>query len=240
MSDGKEIFNITSEDGEIDIRRGALPDIYMYKGYQCSVRNLDSLIELVRRKGNSNVSVIFYDDTGVHVVMDSLEEDRPQDTVDLKFRQSEEYQEWAQIIGKQINQKTFVDFLRRRPDGQVEDNESLLAAAQKINFATTITGEASYEDSNNVTFVFKMGDVEGSARLPRILIISMPLIHGSDSIMDMEVEMEFVKPKADNEKPYFVLTMPKYDRYWREALEYEIEKLKEELPGFLILEGEPR
>jgi hypothetical protein len=240
MSCDDERINIVTDGGDVNVRHGNLPDIYMYKGYQCSVRNLDSLIELVRRKGNSNVSVIFYNDTGVHVVMDSFEEERPQDTATLKFRNSDEYQEWAQIIGQRINQKTFVDFLRRRPEGQVEDIESLLAAAQKINFATTITGEASYEDTNNVTFVFKMGDVEGSARLPRILIISMPLIHGSDSIMDMEVEMEFVKPKADNEKPYFVLTMPKYDRYWREALEYEIEKLKEELPGFLILEGEPR
>jgi predicted ATP-grasp superfamily ATP-dependent carboligase len=53
----------------------------------------------------------------------------------------------------------------------------------------------------------------------------------------MEIEIEVIKPKSENEKPIFSLSCPKLSRYKKIALEHEIEQIKKELVGFLIITG---
>lgn len=130
-----------------------------------------------------------------------------------------------------------VDFLRRHPEDTIENFEPLLAAVQTFKVATQISGEFGYEDSNNIRVVFKMGEKEGSVHLPKVLYITVPLIYGSAKRFTVEIELEFTVPKAENEKPMFKLTVPKWERYWKDAVDHEVSVLKNALGEHLILDG---
>ncbi|HHW41285.1 MAG TPA: hypothetical protein GXX19_09080 [Syntrophomonadaceae bacterium] len=52
------------------------------------------------------------------------------------------------------------------------------------------------------------------------------------------IELEFYKPKAENERPVFKLSCPKMERYMKTAIKAEVEKLKEAFNrSWLILAG---
>ena len=222
---------------EVIVREGQAPAVYEYKGFQYNLDSVPSIIELINWKGSQLNSVIFVDEKQVHVILDDTVQNRTKDTGTCVFKESLEFQEWRRVLGNFLNQKDFLDFLKRRPDGEIEIIDSLKAAVQIFKVNCQITGEFNHDDSNNVQVMFKMGEIESSIRLPKMFLVQMPLIYGSDTIMDMEVELEFTVPKAENEKPTFRLTIPKFQRYWQEAIKAELAKLKEALPGHLILDG---
>jgi hypothetical protein len=233
-----EVYANPGAPSEIHLRQGGLPEPYQYRGYNYTLESIGSVIELIRWKGNNLSTVIFVDDGGVQVILDDAVINRPKDTAKYSYKKSIELDEWALVLSKAIQQKSFIDFLKRRPDDQVEEIDLLLASVQKMNLATVITGEYEPVDSNNVTVSFKIKETETSTKIPKVLIIQMPLVFGSDNIVTMEVELEFRAPRNEGEKPLFLLTIPKFDRYWQEAVDFEIDRLKKALGGYLILDGQ--
>lgn len=243
----EEHIKIVPQGDRLEIWHGNLDTPFVYKGRKYELDSLQSFIDLVVNKGSKENSVVFFDYNGVRVILDDTVKDRPQDTGSMSFKQSDEFKEWVSGIfggnmqkGGNITQKNFVEFLRHRELDEVDELESLMASVQQVKFATIITGEAAYDDPNNITFAFKMGDSEGMGRLPKVFTINLPLVFGSAMIMPMEVEMEFVRPKSQDEKPYFTLSMPKFQRYWKEAVEYDLEILSRELEDYLLLGGNPK
>lgn len=222
---------------EVNFRTGQLPTPYQYQGYNYTLDSMQSVIDLILWKGNSKSTVIFVDEKGVQVILDDTIYDRPKDKAVYGYKKSLEYQEWEDVLNKVIPQKPFIDLLKRRPEDQVDVIEYLMASVQKLNLATIITGDYEHQDVNNVTVSFKIKETETSTRFPKVLIVQMPLIYGSKNVLTMEVEMEFRAPRNDGEKPVFLLTMPKFDRYWQEAVEFEVGVLKEHLEDHLILDG---
>lgn len=212
-------------------------EVYQFKGTSYRLSSIDSIIKLVEQRGSKERTLIFYDDEQVQVIFDDSVTDRPQDRATYAFELSDELKEWQAVFGVPLNQKQFVDFLRRRPDGEVVELENLLATVQYLKLATEIIGDYQYDDNNNITFMFKTRDAEGSAKLPSMLNVYLQLLNESELIQCVEVELELRKPKSENEKPAFVLTCPKLDRYLKIAKEYEINKLKHALEGYIILAG---
>lgn len=237
MSDQELTVHLKTDAKEINLRTGGLPPVYQYQGFAYTLESIDSVIELIKWKGSKENTVIFCDQKGIQVILDDTVKDRPQDTARYAYLVSLEWGEWNKCVNQMLNQKAFVDFLRRRPEGEIENFESLLAAVQTFKVATQINGEFAYEDSNNVKVIFKMGEKEGSVHLPKVLYVTIPLIYGSDKKFAIEVELEFTVPKAENEKPAFKLTVPKWDRYWKDAVDHEVSRLKSALEGYLILDG---
>lgn len=232
-----EIYPVDDHAAEVHFRTGQLPTPYQYQGYKYNLESMQSVIDLIRWKGSKENTVIFVDEEGVQAILDDTVTDQPKDGAVYQYKKSLEYQEWQIILGKAIPQKVFIDFLKRRPENQVDENDLLLASVQKLNLATVITGDFEYEDINNHVVSFKIKETETSTKLPKVLVVSMPLIYGSENVLTMEVELEFCAPRNDGEKPVFLLTIPKFDRYWQEAIDYEVAKLKEQLKDYLILSG---
>jgi len=238
MGEPKFVINDPCEDMQIKYYTGQAPQPFQYNGYGYTLESIQSVIDLIERKGSLENTVVFVDENGVQVVLDDTVTGRPKDTAQYIYKNSLEYSEWkSEVIGEVIKQRDLVDFLKRRPEGEVDELEYLLATVQKLNLATVITGEYEQSDSNNVTVSFKIKESEGSAKIPKTINVHMPLIFGSDKILDIEVELEFRAPRNEGEKPMFLMTMPKYKRYRQEAIEYEVGKLKEALAGYLIMCG---
>lgn len=241
MSEQNVHVKVLNPDGttpaEVHFRTGSLPAPFQYQGYRYTLESTQSVIDFIRWKGSQGDTVIFVDEKGIQVVLDDTEEDRPKDGAVYGYKKSMELEEWDNILANSVQQKDFINFLKRRPEGEVTDIDPLLAAVQKLNLATVITGDYAYEDINNHVVSFKIKETETSTRLPKVLMVRMPLIYGSEYVPEMEVELEFRAPRNEGEKPVFFLTMPKLDRYWKEAVDHEVKVLKESLEGYLILSG---
>lgn len=241
MSDQNVHVKVLNADGptpaEVNFRTGQLPTPYQFTGYRYTLESMQSVIALIHWKGALDNSVLFVDEDGVQVILNDTVTDRPKDTAIYEYKQSMESKEWFPYLGSRMKQKDFADFLKRRTADEIDGSDHLLASVQKLNLATVITGEYDYEDNNNLVVGFKVKDAEGSTRLPKVLTVHMPLIYGSEFVVDMEVELEFSKPKAEGEKPTFALSIPKWNRYWQAAVEFEVDKLKKALEGYLVLDG---
>jgi uncharacterized protein YfdQ (DUF2303 family) len=217
------------------------PTEYIPRGANYRLRSTQAVIDLINKRGSVENTQIFYLDTEsarVEVILDDTIMDREKDLATYAFEHSDLFKEWESVLGGWIDQKEFIDFLKRR-DSQDEfpDVVSILASVQQLKMATEITGDYSYDDRNNYTFAYKVRDMEGTTRLPNSFIINIPLLNESDLIVELEMELEVGKPKEPGVKPGFKITCPKLPRYLKRAINYEIDDLKTALPDYNIMAG---
>ncbi|QNB46842.1 hypothetical protein BR63_11290 [Thermanaerosceptrum fracticalcis] len=220
---------------------------FHYTGFNYVAGSAQAVIDLLKHltvdssgKPNPRNTIIFYDEKQVQVIVDESVQDRPQDTIVYRFQESLELQEWKSAFNKPITQKAFIDFLKRRNPEEVPDLDQLMAAVQTIRMATEISGDFIYQDNNNVTVAFKIKDAESATTFPSSFEIYIPIINESGKLDELEIELTVNKPRSEGEKLYFSLECPKLPLYWREAVRAEIETIRKELPGYLVVTGSPR
>lgn len=214
--------------------------IFYFKGAAYRIDTIDSIAELVKFRGTTANTLIFYDNTGIGIIFNDSIMDRPQDKAKFAFSSSDELREWQKVLGNPQSQKQFVDFLKiRKPEevSGVVKLEALLGQVQYLSYATSIIGDFSYDDRDNITVAIKIKDSETTAKLPQQFQIGIPLIFGSEFLIPMEIQLEIQKPRDENQRPLFTLTCPKFNRYWNDAVKAEILRLKEALPGYQIIAG---
>ena len=87
--------------------------------------------------------------------------------------------------------------------------------------------------------MFKVGDMEGTVKLPQSITVNIEVYNESGYTIPMEIELEVVRPKSDGEKLRFSLTCPKLARYLKLAWENEVSDVHDKLEdkGFLIIAG---
>jgi len=232
-------INFTVAGENINIREGKAPEIFQYQGFRYEAQSTDSLISLVKAKGSKAYSVIGYTKKQVVVIVDDMIKDRPQDIIAYPYQYSQQYLEWSRILnGAKLTQKEFVDFLKRRELDEVYNLDELLASIQKFRFVTNISGDFVYDDNNNYTFAIKVGDAEGTMRLPTSIAAVIEIFNESDFRQDINIELEIEKPKSQDDKLMFHLSCPTLQRYLDEAVEREIFKIKTQLDGYLIVAGD--
>lgn len=210
---------------------------YRFSGTNYSLDSIQAVIDLVKAKGSKENTVIFYDDNQIGVILDDSVMDRNQDKAVYDFAFSDDFREWKEILGVVMDQKKFVDFLKRRPVTEAHVTEPLLAQVQHLKLMTQIIGDYQHDDDGNTTFMFKTKDGEGKGKLPKKIELNMVILKESDLAQLIEFELELKKPKSEEEKPLFIITCPKLQRYIKIATDHEVGKLKKALEGYLILAG---
>lgn len=236
--DNKQI-NVTPVGDTLIIREGQAPRIYEYTGFNYTADSKASLIALVKSKSVKENCVVAYNEDGFKAILDDKVIDRKQDSVFYGFKKSQQYKEWKSILegGCVMGQKNFIDFLRRREPGEIDNIENLIASIQNFKYVTNITGDFTYDDRNNYTFAFKIGDAEGTVRLPQFITANLEIFNESELLQSIEIEIEVQKPKNEGDKLAFLLHCPKLSRYLKTAVEYEIDFVKNELDGYLVVAG---
>ena len=242
MTDSKRLCDVkvVPEGKELVIREGRAPDIFVYEGQKYNAHSTEAFVGLVKSKASKENCVIGYTEDSARAILDVSIEDRPQDTVDLEFEKSLQAKEWGRILSKdgmRFDQKGLVEFLSRREPDEIVGQEALRASLENFKYVTQIQGDFSRQDAHNYTFMIKVGEAEGSVRLPKIIVVDMEIFKESGFSQEIEIELEFYKPKAENEKPAFRLSCPKFDRYRHKALEEEVRALKKSLDGYLVVAG---
>lgn len=237
MSNETDRIHIAPAGDRIEIWHGDLPPVHQFRGTDYWLDSTASVVQFVMTKGSIEHTVISYNDAAIKVILDDTVVDRPQDVATYGFTPSQDLVDWKAVFDRPLYQKEFVDFLKRRLPGEVRYVESLIASVQKLKVNTQIVGDYQFDDNNNFTFMFKSQDGEGSVRLPSVVTVWITLLNESDHKASLDVELELRKPTSEKERPTFVLTCPKLPRYMKDAVQHEVKKLKEALPGYLILAG---
>ena len=117
-----------SPDGRVMVYGGEAPEIFQYHGAQYETLSVKGFVELVKAKGVQDRAVVFGTEKGFYAILDDGVKDRELDTVSMPFKHSVICNEWIQILQKGVifNIKEFVDFLKRRSDGEIENIDELL------------------------------------------------------------------------------------------------------------------
>lgn len=235
MENQKIVVN-APEGNELSIFTGE-KKIHYFSGTKYKIDTIDSIAGLVKFRGTPEKTLIFCNDERIGIIFDDSIMDRPQDIATFGFEMSDEFGEWKSKLNDSLSQKRFVDFLKLRKPAEVTGLDDLLGKAQYLSYATSIVGDFNYEDRDNITVAIKIKDSESTAKIPQLFVINVPLVFGSDKVLAMEIQLDLIKPRDETQKPSFCLTCPKFDRYWAEAVEYEIDRLKKLLPDFQIISG---
>jgi len=218
---------------------------YNYRGVQHIVDSVPAMADLMTRLGTPENSIVYFNDAEISTILDITIKDRPFDTAIYQFEESPQANDWTKCFGVNQNQKQFIKFIKSREQGEIANvaTDTLIATAQRIQGKFKIVTESEYIDSNNMGFIFKVEDSggkvvdEGRMELPSKLSVSMPLLKESPEVFTVDIELELTKP-IDGNPPFFVLTCPHWDIFWRRAVETAVKELKDKLLGYLIIAGE--
>ena len=236
--------NLTPE-GECVLRTGEAPRIFQYKGYAYDVESTDSFCRLLKAKAGSDAdaAVVFVNEAGFQAIVDTRVQDRPQDKIAYDYQYSVLAQEWIEILerGRVFNIKQMIEFLKQREEGEIEDLDTLMYAAQNFKYVVKSEGDFTRDDKQNYVMAIKVGEAEGTVKVPEQILINVELYEGSGFTQCMEVEIDIHRPKSEQDgKPGFLLSCPKFDRYRHKAQKNEVNTLETALTDFLIVNGAPR
>jgi hypothetical protein len=230
--------NVTAEDGAtISILEGQANTPFDYKGFQLTVSDLASLIEMAHTYGCDELSLVMVGEKGVLLIVDNKEYARPKDTVYYPYRPQLAYKAWGEKLKSKIDYRKFIEFLRGRNPEEVEGMEILLAKLTTIKFDSIVNGDYSYDDNNNMTVMFKTSTSEGSQTLPKQIIASLPIFE-DQPVYRFALDMELILPKSEQEKPSFILTCPRWDENVIAAQRDILVRTKKDLAGYTILSGD--
>lgn len=235
-------IHVTPKEGTETVRiihePVATRKVHEWNRREYSLTSMQAVVDLVTRKGSTENTVIFYDRDAVRVVLDDTVQDRPQDIAEYQFTLSDQMQNWMSIFSTRLNQRQLVHFLKRIEPSELENVDMLIANVRKLQVVTAITGDYEFDEHGNVSVMYRESNgKEGLMALPAMMEPCLPILNESDFELVIGVELELIKPKADDERPLVVLTCPKMDVYVKEAVAYEVCKLKQLLPEYLILAG---
>lgn len=236
----KEILNLNVEGKEVVVRHGEAPRVFEYQGFQHEVYSTDSFVRLVKEKSSQPNCVVAYNDDKIIAILNDNVIERIQDHVVYAFRKSLQYDEWKEVLTRCtiFDQKTLIKFLQRREPDEVIDMEMFLAMLQNFKYVTNIEADFSRADDQNYTFAIKVGEQEGSIKIPQMIYLNLEIFNESQFTQEIEIEVEVYKPKEAGEKTGFKLTCPKLQRYLKAAVDHEIEELKKGLKNYLIVTGD--
>jgi len=228
--------------GETVFRTGDAPKIFQYEGYQYRADSTDSFVKLLKMKADNQKAVVFINTAGFHAIVDTHVVDRQQDTITYAYELSTLAREWIPILqsaeGKVFTIKQMTDFLKRRDPGEIDDIETFLFAAQNFRYVKKVEGDFTRDNSQNYVMAIKVGESEGTVKVPSAIYANIALLEGSDFVQQIEVEVEIHRPNDMKEgQPGFLLTCPKYQRYLGKAQQNEAAKMEHELNGFLVVKG---
>lgn len=238
MDQNDRIQIVPGTDGKVTIRHGRQVDFFFDK-HTYETASTDSLLRLIKRKGSAEWTIIACDEENskVSVILDDTVMNRPQDTAVLAYEWDRDLADWLNILDRRLDQKTFVKFLQARPDAEKGDIEPLLNAASHLSVATEITGDYVHDDNQNTVFAFKSRGKEGTTKIPKSIKVLSPVVRDGQLLYSVEFEIELDLPKSADQKPAFIITCPKRNRYWYEAVKAEVKRIEEALPYHLVING---
>lgn len=229
--------NLNGEQKEVILREGRAAEIFQYNGFAYHTTNTESFIAALHKFGNAASTVIANDGDKMKAVIDHYNESRQQSRLSLAWALSSEAKRWGALMGRQLQQAAFVKFLER--ESRISHDpvvENLLAQMKGLKINAQIIGDYSMDDRNNYTFMYKIGDLEGTSKIPSLFPMEFPMLDGGRKEI-VDVEIEFIRPSNATDKPMFGLLCPTWADILQSSIDYEVAEIAAACPGWLLIKG---
>jgi hypothetical protein len=198
-----------------------------------TVTDSASFVSYVKRYGNPDEGIIFFNSTGVVMFFD---EKNRVEKVSLPFAKSLELIAFlGNDNGKEFDQKRLAKTIETFPE-VVADSDILLPCLTLLQMSKQVDFESNI-DPHNHTFIYKDKSGDQTTRLPKQIVLNLPYFEGSVNKVNVLADFEVEMPTSAGAKPVFRLHNPRAERTEREAVEKEIETIKAELPGWMFVQG---
>ena len=192
-----------------------------------------SFIAAVRRYGNPETGIIFYNEHGITMFFD---ERSRAERITLNFEPSLELLTFIPEGYKFFTQKEFLKALESFPEG-IENSLFVIAEVKKFRMEQIINFESEIEDGYH-TFIYKEKEGRQTGKLPKHLKLKIPFFRESKIVMEIWCDLEIKKPKSADDKLLFKIVDPRFEYTKRDALKAEIEMIKSELKDWFFVYGE--
>lgn len=218
-----------------EVTKTPIKPVRTHADRQYSIRDTESFIAYVNRYGKDKDGIIFYNDKGLKML---FEESNRKEFVSLPFGSSLELRSFLGEYGtsKEFTQKQFFKVLETFSDCLGEQAKILLPSVERLRLDSQIEFESNI-DPHDMIFTYKDKAGLQTTHIPKKLVLTLPYFEGSNILIDLAVDLEVSKPRNENDKPYFTLTDPKAERTERDALDEEINVIKDGLPEWMFVHG---
>ncbi len=226
---------VRSGDVYVEVTSERLTPVYAHRNRSYLIKDTNSFIAYVEKYGDPGKGIIFVDDS--RIVMFFEERSRVENVV-LPFKLSLEVKSFLGSHGAtQFDQKEFVRVLETFPD-VVKEHKTLLPVIERLKLEATMEFESNLDDRDHV-FMYREKSGKQTARIPKRIVLMLPYFERSKCKTTIETDLEIRKPRNAEERPVFILTDPKHERTYREALEAEVGLIQEALKGWMFVYGTP-
>jgi len=152
------------------------------------VDDVPSLIDYLERHGTPGRTTLFCRATGFVAL---LRDDDPRrvETVLFKPVSTAAARAWADLDGLWKNHVDFKDRVLDRA-GDIID-PALLLGVQQFGYQSTVEYDADLDDGNAVTLKVKHGQKAGTAQLPKVFGVSIPVLVGWEPEYEFSYRLEF-------------------------------------------------
>jgi len=200
-----------------------------------AVNDSDSFVRYIGVYGDEGKGIIFCGNN--QLVMFFNEASRAERVV-LPFQPSLELKSFlGDGPKKTFTQKAFAKVLETFPDA-VEGQKLLLPCVERLKIETQVEFESSIDETDHV-FFYREKDGTQTARIPKQITLGIPFFERSKNTVLITADLEITRPKSADEKPVFILTNPRHERTHREAIEAEVEGIRNELKNWMFVWGSP-
>jgi len=234
----KEVtFRVGKERAEVDER---MP----LAGLMAStVQEARGFVEMLKRYGAPDKSLVLYTDDGVMATLDERRERGPAETVRLSFAYARDWIDWEKVFGMAgaVEHRSLLKFLIAQQHNLVETE--LLDRMRSIKATATIDLDSDVRlEHESAGVKFKVQGDESLIKFPRAFTIRLPVldidVDDEDKWVTVPVRVEVVLPDNPNGRVGFQLIAPTLKAVRRQRIDKEINVVREGLgEGWLITRG---
>lgn len=204
-----------------------------HRNKQYHFRDLLSFIDYCNEYGEPTEGIIFVNPQRITMY---LNEENREEYVRYEFSYS---QELILLLGrdgqsKSFSQKDLHKCLSSYP-ASFEPTD-ILPKIQSLKISSKIDIQSEIGD-NEHKFLFQERGCNQTCALPKEIILEIPYFEGSNYVTKIKTGLEIIKPQSSDEKVRFVLENTYFEKAKTEALELEINFLKDELKGWNFFKG---
>lgn len=230
---GKRHF-VREGDRYKEVTNPKVTPVRVHKDRSYTTKDTESFIAYVDKYGNPKTGIIFCQDAGLEMYFD---ESSRTEKVILPFEYSLEYRTFFQRGNdeRHFSQKEFVKALETFPD-IIEGADLLLPNIERLKLEATVEFESNLDDRDHV-FMYREKGGSQTARIPKQLILRLPVFEKAKNKMTVLADLEIQRPKSAEDKPVFILRDPRRERTIRTAMEAEVDTIKKALKNWMFVWG---
>jgi len=203
----------------------------------------DSLISFLKRYGDARQTVVFVGAEKITCVLDDSVMRGARETVTMPFAMSSDWRAWTDLMEKPpVVHGELQKFLVRQE--HTLESPAILLATSNISHTASVDHNSDYSsDGEGYGIVFKTVKGEKLQKFPktwsiRLAALEQDLLDGNK--VEANIRLEVHMPTEAAKPVRFSLACPEWQEIWRRRVAQESNLIREELPEFLVIHGEPK